>query len=907
MFGNTTSPVLRKCITILCVTALLIMQIPANVFAVGGKMTDTTYLDRVETLEKLGILLSEDDMQYSEENVTREKFALFVGAFYGVPRTGSAAYAASAQTFTDVSPADPNFNAIETAVRMGAMDGYTDKKFRPLENITAGEAIRAAVVLLGYDEIVSYRGGTDSDYIVQAQRLGLLNGIKKDADAAITKGEIVELLFAALDTKMLLLKGAGSSKKYETDKNKTLLTETLGFYKIEGIVQATEITSVGSAEACGKGFITVNGYNIRVSEDMGKYLGMYVYAYCSGDKYMSELSLIHIITSQKKNISVTVDADDIISFENKVLSYWENGIIQKVSLPLDANVILNGKNNPIYSDRDFLVEEGNITLLDANADGTYETVFIKSYMDVWVGQVFFEKGNVYVIDKNDTSKKYSLDNKDLNRKVVYKTITSLTTYDSVKSDSIISIAADKMDLRTKTISDSAEYIEVLISDQQVSGTVSLINMDENKITIGDAVYTAGYDFDPSACEITPGSAAKFYLNFFNQITAAEKVNKQAYGILYNARTKGQLSDSVQMRIFTLDNMFKVFDCTDRLHIDGRLYNDSNSILDALRASSIRFFADSGMSSDGAGDLFQLIRYTMDTAGVITEIDTVEPNSDDPEIEKNHLKYSNFIPSGTRYFNKSYATTIDGGYVYDSNLRLFRIPSDLKNEAGFSVKTTLADALAYELIDSPVYGFDMNEYKYIPLMIVQREAAAEKVAQKEENRMIVFEGVSTVMDDEGGFGKAINGTSVKTGGKLQAILKEDKVLEDSGAVPGDIIRWVVDDYGRVITIEVTMKNDGANSTMPPFGGPRMGFYTDFRITCGMVENMNSKYILFKYGSMYECSLRNPSAKVLVYDSKTKTTTQGGYDSIKTIAAFGDEASLVFTLQLYTALQTIVVFK
>ena len=139
---------------------------------------------------------------------------------------------------------------------------------------------------------------------------------------------------------------------------------------------------------------------------------------------------------------------------------------------------------------------------------------------------------------------------------------------------------------------------------------------------------------------------------------------------------------------------------------------------------------------------------------------------------------------------------------------------------------------------------------------------------------------------------------------QTALRE--VLEESGAKPGDIIRWITDDLGFVTKIQVAMKNDGLNSKLYT-GGYQTGYYSDFRITCGSVQNLNNKYILFKYGDQYETSLRNPSARILIYDSQKEKVSAGSYDSIKTVAAFGDEASLVFTYQWYTAIQTIVIFN
>lgn len=904
MFNNTFSPIVKKCITVLCAALLLATLLSVNVVAAGNS-ADVSYLDKVKTLENLGILVPEDEMQYSEENLTREKFAQIVSVFYGVPRTGGTVTSDATPSFTDVSTGYPCFTAIETAVGMGAMDGYTDKKFRPLENLTMGEAVMGAVVLLGYGDVVSTRGGGDAEYMIQAQKLNLLGGLKKSAEQAITKGETVELLFRALDTEVLEVVGSGTVQRYESKENKTLLSETLDVYKIEGVLQATDITAVGKSDACSKGFIRVDGYTIRTSEDFGQYLGMYVYAYCSGESDLSDLKLINLTLSQNRNTSYTIPAEDIISFRNGILSYWKNDRTYNTKISESASVIINGTNNPLYSDKDFNIKEGSVTLLDSDGDSKYETIFVKSYITVWVGQVYAEDGTVSIIDKNDTSKQYTLDIKNSDRNVVYKTSNGVVSYDSIKTDSVVSIAADKMDLETKTISDSAEYIEVLISNKQVSGELKEVDITAGKFTIDDTEYELAYVFDLNDYEINPGDTAKYYLNYFDKITAVDKSNQLTYGILYGADCEDMFSDIVQMKIFTLDGVFKVFNCRNKIYIDGKFQKTGSSIIDALKSSSNTFFAISSIPRDGAGPFFQLIKYTLDSDGNVSEIDTVETDSDNPEIEKNHLRFSAIITENTRYFGKSYATTIDGGYVYDGNLKLFRIPSDLSNDEAFSVKKTLGEATAYELINSSVYCFDMDEFKYIPLMIVRTDTL-DAVPVKEDNKMIVFEGVSTVLDENEEIHLTINGTSVKSGAKVKAPLKDDSIFAESGAQPGDIIRWIADDLGRVTKIQIAMKNEGAASKLYN-GGYKTGYYSDFRITCGLVQNLNNKYILFKYGDSFETSLRNPSAKVLIYDSEKKTTSVGNYDSIKTVAAFDGESSPVFTYQWYTAIQSIVVFK
>ena len=873
---------------------------------------ESVYLNEITLMEKLGIFKEEDAMIYVEENITREEFASMLGVFYVVSRQEKATTFGRGM-YEDVNTKAENCALIEKLSDIGVMEGYKDGKFRPTANLTVEQAVKSFVILLGYDVTVLTSGSEFSGYVEKGQELDLLDGINKEYSEPITKAELTKMFMTTLDTEVLQLKSLGYETKYETVENETLLSEKLGVYKIEGILQATDVTGIEKNDACQKGHIIADGIEIRTDEDMNQYLGMDLDIYCTGDEDYEELNMIHFIPKEKKNQTFTVETDDLVEVKDNTVSYESNGKIKNIKLPEDVTVIYNGKNYPLYSDDTFKIEEGNIRFLDADNDGKYEVVFIKEYISVWVGQIYNDEGNVYIIDGNDTKKKYSFDTEDSANNITFKKDNVSVSYSDIVNKSVLMIAADKMNTETKEISEDATYFEILISTKYVSGKLEGIDKSERTLKIDGVTYDMGSDFDLKAYDISLKDTAKFYQDAFGKIVAAEKGKSNLYGIIDKAFADESGEYIEGIKIFTADGAFKTLECAKKITIDGvKISNtDIKKITETLETGSKKFFLESGMNKTGAGSQFQLVRYSINSDGQVIMIDTLTPDSEKVEIEKNNLKFSKKFEKDTRYFSKAYATTIDGGYVYDSNVIVFRLPNDKGKKEAFAKKSGL-DSLGYEVLTVPVYAFDANEFNYIPVMLAESDTV-DNVPQKEDNNMMIFENLTTELSEDGEACYVMNGTSIKTGGAVKAYMQDEEYQKfvNLGIKSGDVVRWTVDDLGVVTSIEQTMKHIGNESVIMLSGSTTginaTGYYSDFRITCGTVEKFDDKYILFNLGTRSEALLKNPSAKVLVYNSKTKKTENGDYSAIKTKEAFGDDASLVFTYQWYTAINTIVIFN
>lgn len=916
MIENISFSTSKRRIGIFVMVLAMLLQTIIPVAAQNAE-EDIELLNSIALLEKIGIVTEDDGMQYTEENITRENFASMLGVFYGISRSDINTYN-GAGIFSDVDKKSPMAHTIETVAGAGAMDAYKDGKFRPTANLTMEQAAKAMVVLLGYGKIFSNVTTDSNTYVKQARDLDLLKGITTGAKDSITKGEVVKMFARAIDAEILKQAVYGNELEYITVKGETLASEKLDIHKIEGILTATDITGIAKNEASPKGCIVVDGYEIKTTQDMNMYLGMELDVYCYGED-QDELSLVHYQGRRKRNDEETVLAEDIQSVNSSSITYYAGNRTKKARLASDVTVIFNGKNNPLYTDDTFKIKNGSIRFLDADTDGKYEVVFVKSYINVWVSQVYMDSDNILSLVGNGTQGKvYSIDTDKTNTNVVFKKNDAPATYSDITKKSVISIAADKMNYQTKDIMPGATYIEIEISTNFYEGALEGVDYDEHEAEVDGAIYKIEEGLNFQAEGVNLGDTAKFYLDAFGRIVALEKGASNTYGIIDRVYKDSFTEDVSEIKIFTQDGAFKKFEVAPKFSIDGERFkaDEANEITDALVAGSNKFFIETGMSRTGARPEFQLVKYSTNNDGQIIAIDTMVQNSTNAEVEKNYLHFSKKFERYTKFFDKTNATTIAGQYLYDKNLVVFKLPNDKSKTEAFAKKTSITAIAGYENTLIPLFAFDDDEYNYVPLIIGESEAK-EKVADKEDKNMMVFEKQKIKMKEDGELYVTLIGTSIKAGTEAVAYIPQDDFATKFGSIqiePGDVIRWSTDDLDNVKSLELTMENVGPTSviTSVDSNGNKVtkhdtGYYTDFRITCGTVERMNDKYILFNNGTAQSANIINSGAKVLVYNSDTKRTEPGSWAQIKTRESFPNNPSLVFTYQWFSELRAIVIFN
>lgn len=150
----------------------------------------------VEVLSGLGIVSGgSDGNYYPDQGLTRAQFcklAVLAGG-HGDQVSGSA----YRTLFSDVTGSHWAAPYINLACEEGLVSGYGNGTFGPDDPVTVGQAVTVALRLLGYttDQVGPF---WPEDYMALGEQLGLLEGVSRDPDHALTRGEAALMLYALL-------------------------------------------------------------------------------------------------------------------------------------------------------------------------------------------------------------------------------------------------------------------------------------------------------------------------------------------------------------------------------------------------------------------------------------------------------------------------------------------------------------------------------------------------------------------------------------------------------------------------------------------------------------------------------------------------------------------------------------
>ena len=102
---------------------------------------------KITVLQNMGVITYDDEMEYSEDEVTREMLASILYYFYNGARNNEVNEYAGEWPFTDLDVGYWASGDIMTLVERGCMSGFTDNTFRLEETATQLQAIKSLIVV----------------------------------------------------------------------------------------------------------------------------------------------------------------------------------------------------------------------------------------------------------------------------------------------------------------------------------------------------------------------------------------------------------------------------------------------------------------------------------------------------------------------------------------------------------------------------------------------------------------------------------------------------------------------------------------------------------------------------------------------------------------------------------------
>ncbi len=160
-----------------------------------------TVQDAIAKTTALGIIEGYTDGTFGpEQNITRAEFAKIAVTAAGAKDT-AAMLEKNASSFKDVKAGVWYTGWINASESLGIFQGDGNGNFRPNDSISNQEVVTVLMRLLGYNDNLT--GTWPTNYITQANKVGILDDVAIVASAAAKRADVVVMLDDALDTEIV--------------------------------------------------------------------------------------------------------------------------------------------------------------------------------------------------------------------------------------------------------------------------------------------------------------------------------------------------------------------------------------------------------------------------------------------------------------------------------------------------------------------------------------------------------------------------------------------------------------------------------------------------------------------------------------------------------------------------------
>lgn len=909
---------LKKILAIVCVVCQISLLFSFN-FSVSA---DTDYADVISKLTNFGVFIADDQMDRSDEEITREELSLILADFCGIDRTKS--YPATG-VYSDIETSNASAGIMELMGTSGIIASYSDGLFRPSNPATFGVVVKALINISGYTPIANLKGGWPNGYIEQAEDLGITDGIYKQYNDSITKGEFAQLLFNFLPVDLMRTSSVSgaAANKYEVLEGRTVASEKLNLFDAEGVLSATDVTSLTGEEYAGPDRVVINGVAYDTDKDLSDFLGMYVKFYYIQGEDDDYGKIVDIEAVDKKNNVLIVNDEDIsVATTVTELVYTTGKKTKTADIALDATMIFNGVRKPLFNARDLKPENGSIKLIDSNNDNLYDVIVATHYIDYVVSLAFMDNENLVISDK--------LGKPSVSIDITDKTVISIfkdgvkDSLASASENAVLSVAADQMDLVAKTIGADSTKVTIQISNNVASGKIAgltgqasvmnegvLSHYSYETITVGDTEYYFSPDYNFLNNKPVLGNETNALLNYKGQVASLTKETEYQYGVIVGAAAEGGLDAELKVKMFNANGKIVTMNCITPLVIDGKRYTDAQRMEDRLKLAATQFSSDTRVYFDNGNGTAQLVKYKVDLDKNILEIDTCLRGEN--ELDSSLAWSKNVAQGGHKFGGAGTFTSTDDGekaiYAYDETTIFFKVPSDLTNDIAFDIMTKSEWGGDSQNYDLKIY--DMDDCNFVPVAFIQSDVAgASEVDHNEATNMAIVTEVYTGLNKDGETVTLVSALLLKTGAKVELQVPAD-VMRDKTVYRGSIVRWEgTETAPSAFEVTASVVDGVLSGEKITATAPSTSFYAGFRATYGTVVELSDNMMLLRVDYTTSTGAPAPAVQATpmssitrVYDFDTDSSNDRSVvapvakTSLKAEKDFGPDASKVLLIYDY----------
>lgn len=649
--------------------------------ATGENIVSEQYVETVKKLTSLGIYSFENEAPDSV--VTRGQFACIVTDLLGVDGVGVDDVT---EYFSDVDNTTMYAEEISEAVSLGIMNGMGSGKFCPDNAITYIQALKTVLTALGYQPVAKGRGDYPWGYISCGAELGISKGGPSDYNEALTFEMAVRMIELAAEAPVFeCIAVTEDTSVFTKNENAVLLNVYHGIEFSRGLMTDNGITAISSESSIGNENVKIGSRVLYTTDaSVKQYLGYNVEYYYRSDANSD--FLLYATVYENHNDWVVINAKDLLigneDFTKTSVVAQINGKKQTYKINPNADFIYNGVIDKTFTSNSMKIENGTLTLIDADLDGVYELVKAEEYVDILVSALSVSDNKLLAkiapLDNDDNESYNVIDYKEF-KSVVFEDANGETVpSESIKADSVVSV------FRSKDKKTSVRFVLGLNTSEI---TVKEIYEDDSGYHLIDGVneyvLSASYEkmIGKSAGYPKPelGEMYRIYLNYEGDIAIMEKIDSRTqYAYFMSIGTKPGLKNNVQLKLYLDSN-----DCV--------IVNTAKKVeINQIKGKNPENLMNEGTGLVVNGEITpQLVKIKLNSNGELTYLETAGEKVSNVygfDLNKFSLVYVNGYTSDTStstLYSGTAARAVGGGYCVNKNTKIFRIESRNVNPVAYS--------------------------------------------------------------------------------------------------------------------------------------------------------------------------------------------------------------------------------
>lgn len=749
---------------------------------------DTRYQEGIGFLEYLGIFKGDDsgDMK-SETNITRAEMAAVILRMMNIEELTE--YKGE---FEDVTENHWAANVIQTAYENSIISGMGDGTFAPDKDVTYEQAVKMVLCAVNYGAYAEDAGGYPMGYIKQADKLDISEMAEGTIGESVIRRTVAKLIYNALTVDypiITYIENSISGKvqvEYETRDGITILSEKRDIFYTDDVITATTDKTIGTMLIAKENQIAVGNMLMDCEvENADDYVSLYCRIFYREDKDGYKTA-VYIISDEKKNESITIQAEDIDSIVTSSqgttasITYFKTeNRTDKLELEDGVSIVYNDRPftladyaeiNPVDDagkvitfDEFITPKAGSVKLVDTDDNRKYDIIFIESYeVSIVKAASSIRLQLEYPISLGDIIKFSETDDEKLNLNVIK---------DGKKAELSNLVAGDVVAFKINAnysdqLYTGEKYVTIEATSEYIEGTLETISGDNKntRVVIDGAEY---YCVDNEAVldeiKIMVGSSAKFLLDKFGRIAGVDGVKSgslvggEEYGWLVNVYPLYG-DGGIVAKIYTSDAEMKEFPLASSVDFwaptaTTNEMKSASEIENLIKQGGNDYFLQCKATDEKTIASIRLCKYRKKSDGIITKLYLAVDEKTVSETS-NAVRVDTADHKGSKVSSEMFAEK----YLIEEPVAQFTVPLDPKEiSRADNYNYRYASNSEFEIRGDKGLGYncffaDTNDYTpAVSIKFIKGGDAANSISDyssADDNATFVVSSIGTGVDENG---------------------------------------------------------------------------------------------------------------------------------------------------------------